>query len=85
MADDLLYQSPQIGLPRQVVTVTGDVDSGQHYFGYSFVDQLLDMFHHLSGRDRPAVAAAIGNDAKGAAMVAASLHLDKGTFEERLT
>ena len=63
---------------RQVGAVGGEVDAGQHDLG----DAALDQRAHLRD-DTPTGtlrfgAAAIGDDAEGAAMVAAVLHLDEG-------
>src|SRR3546814_7761010 len=44
----------------------------------ALVDQCLDLVDDEPGRDRAAVSASVGDDAEGAAMVAAILHLDKG-------
>jgi hypothetical protein len=43
------------------------------------IDKAFDMIDNLASRYRTAVPATIGDDAKGAAMFAAGLYLDKST------
>src|SRR5690606_36498127 len=53
--------------------------AGQHHFGIAVADKALDLIHHRAHRHGTGIAATIGNDAEGAAMIAAILHLHKGT------
>ena len=61
----------------QIGAVAGHVDAGQHDLAEALADQRLDPLDDQPGRHRAAVPAAVGDDAEGAAMVAAILHLDE--------
>src|SRR5690606_3885801 len=56
----------------------GDVHPGQHDFRIAIGDEFLDLLDHEPHGYRAGGATAIGNDAEGAAMVAAVLHLNEG-------
>ena len=71
-------QLAERGLARQVLAVGGQVDPGQHDLAVAGVDQAARLLDHLARRHAPARAAAIGNDAERAAVIAAVLHLDEG-------
>ena len=71
-------QQSEIVLAGQVGAIAGNIHTGQHDFLEAFIDQHPDMFDHTSGWDRTAVAASEGNDAEGAPVVTAILHLNKG-------
>ena len=75
MPQDLLCQQAQFGRPRQIRAIAGEVDAGQHDLGMTALDQRADLIDHRAHRHRPRIAAAIGDDAKGAAVIAAVLHL----------
>ena len=77
MAQDALDQLPERRRAGQVGAVAGHVDPGQHDLAEALADQRLDPLDHQPGRHRAAVPAAVGDDAEGAAMVAAVLHLDE--------
>ncbi len=71
----------QIAKPRrarQVGPPGGQIDTGQDDFQKSAVNKPLDLIHDDARRNRPRIAPAIGNDAEGAAVVAAILDLDIG-------
>ena len=78
MAQDALDQRAEIGRAGQVGAVAGDVDAGQDDLVMTLVDEARDPVDHRARGDRAAVAAAVGDDAKGAAMIAAVLHFDEG-------
>ena len=78
VAQDALDQLAEARRAGQVGPVAGDVDPGQHHLAEALVDQRLDPLDDQPGRHRAAVPAAIRDDAEGAAMVAAILHLDEG-------
>src|SRR3546814_6238482 len=55
----------------KVGAVAGDVHARQNDLPMALVDQCLDLVDDEPGRDRAAVSASVGDDAEGAAMVAA--------------
>ena len=57
---------------------TGDVDAGQHHLAEAGLDQGAHLRHHRAHRHAADRAAAERDDAEGAAMVAALLHLHEG-------
>ena len=69
---------PERHLARQVGAVARDVDAGEHDLGVAGLDQPAHLRHHLAGRHRARRPAAVGDDAEGAAVVAAVLHLHVG-------
>ena len=62
----------------QVRAVGGDVHAGQHHLLVARLDQGAHLRHHRAHRHAARRAAAERDDAEGAAMVAALLHLDEG-------
>ena len=76
--EDLLHQRAEPRRARQVRAVAGDVDAGEHDLAIAALDQPAHLRHHLAHRHRARIAAAEGNDAEGAAVVAAVLHLHEG-------
>ena len=56
----------------------GHVDAGQHHLAIALGGQALDLGHDLAGGGRARIPASIGDDAEGAAVVAAVLHFDIG-------
>src|SRR6056297_994393 len=72
------HQSAETRLTRQILAVAGDVDPGQHRLAGAVLDEHADLLDDDAHRDRARIAAAIGNDAEGAAMVAAVLDLHEG-------
>src|SRR5579863_9255140 len=65
-------------LARQIAAEAGDVDAGQYPLAIAACHQMLRLAHDLADRHGPAVAAAVGNDAERAAVIAALLYLDEG-------
>ena len=55
--------------------IARDVDAGQHDLAIAVLDQPAHLRHHLAHRHRARIAAAERDDAEGAAVVAAVLHL----------
>jgi hypothetical protein len=76
---DLGCQGAELRLARQIRAIRRDVDAGQHDFVVAVVDQTFDLIDHNAHRHGPGIAAAIGDDAEGAAVIAAVLDLNKGT------
>ena len=74
----LSHQRAQRGRARQVGAIGGQIHAGQHDLGKAFFDQPPRFRHHRAHRHAARIAPAIGNDAEGAAMVAAILHLQEG-------
>ncbi len=58
--------------------IAGDVDAGQHDLAIAALGEPAHLRHHLVHRHRARIAAAERNDAEGAAVVAAVLHLHEG-------
>ena len=75
MPQYLLCQLPEFWRARQVGAVTREIDPGQHDLGMTALDQRADLIDHRAHRHRARIAAAIGDDAEGAAVIAAVLHL----------
>jgi hypothetical protein len=73
---------PSVGVPGRSA-VGGDVDAGQHHFAIARSDEPLICSTTGAHRHRARRAAAIGDDAEGAAMVAAVLHLHEGAGARR--
>ena len=74
-ADHLPERRP----PREVGTVGGNVDAGQHDFLVSAGDQGADLFGDGADRDRAIGTAAERDDAESAPVVAPLLHLHEGS------
>ena len=63
---------------RSPSAVAGDVDAGEHHLAIAAFDEPAHLRHHVVHRQRTRIAAAERNDAEGAAVVAAVLHLHEG-------
>ena len=63
---------------RRRSRVAGDVDAGEHDLAVAVVGKPAHLRHHLGHRQRARIAAAERDDAEGAAVVAAVLHLHEG-------
>ena len=71
----------EVAEPRRALEVGAparQVDAGQHHLVEAAVDQPRDLRDHGRRRHAARVAAAVGDDAEGAAVVAAGLHLHIG-------
>src|SRR5262249_24335209 len=79
MLEDLFHQGAEPGRARQVRAVAGEIDAGEHDLAVAARAQRPHLRDHLAHRHRARVAAAERNNAEGAAMVAAVLHLHEGT------
>src|SRR6478735_2956856 len=84
MPQNLLYQLPQLWCARQIGAVARQIHAGQHDLGVAALDQGADLVDHSAHRHRTRIAAAIGNDAEGTAMVAAVLHLHEHPWQAAL-
>ena len=71
-------RSPSRGVALEVGAPARQVDAGQHHLVEAAVDQPADLLDHRGDRHAARVAAAVGDDAEGAAVVAAVLHLHVG-------
>ena len=78
LLQDRLHQPAELRRARQVGAIAGHVDAGQHDLGIAVAGQPLDLLDHRAHRHRARIAAAVGDDAEGAAVVAAILHLHEG-------
>ena len=76
------HQMPQARLRfianTNIGAIRGNIDAGQHNFLMAVLHQRLTARHHIGDRHGTRIAAAIRDNAKCAAMVAAGLHLHKG-------
>src|SRR5207245_1228210 len=63
---------------RQIGAIGGQIDTGQHDLAVAGRDETARLIGEETHRHRSARAAREGDDAKGAAMVAALLDLEKG-------
>ena len=84
--EDLLHQRAELRRAGQIGAVAGDIDAGEHDLAIAVGDEPPHVVDHRAHRHRARIAAAIGNDAERAAMVAAVLHLHEGAraaFEGR--
>ena len=84
MPQDLLGQHAEFRRARQIGAVAGEIDAGQHDLGMAALDQRAHLFDHRAHRHRARIAAAVRNDAEGAAMIAAVLHLHEGARQAAL-
>ena len=78
MLEDLPDQRAELRRARQIGAVAREVDAGQHHLAIAVVGEAANLLDHVAHRHRTRVAAAVRNDAEGAAMVAAVLHLHVG-------
>src|SRR5262249_56235367 len=63
----------------QVGAVGGDAEAGQHELTVAINYEPPHLSHKLVHRQRARISASVGDDAEGAAMIAAILHLHKCT------
>ena len=70
---------------RLIDAIGGQIDPGQHDLAGAAGDKAPCLFGDLTQRQGPARAASIGDNAEGAAMVAALLHLQIGAGSDTLT
>src|SRR5262249_61479816 len=75
MLEDLLYQRAEPRRAWQVAAIAREVDAGEHDLAVTALGEPAHLRHHLAHRHRARVAAAVWDDAEGAAVVAAVLHL----------
>src|SRR6185436_15280003 len=78
MLEDFLHQRAQRWPGGQVAAIGGKVHPGQHNLRKALLHQTPRFLDHSAHRHAAAVAAAEGDDAKGAAVIAAILHLEEG-------
>ena len=81
---DLFYQSAQPRSARKIGAITCEVDTGQHNLGVTGLDERADLIDDRAHRHRAGIAASEGNDAEGAAMIAAVLYLHKSAWQSAL-
>ena len=75
---DAHHQIAKTRAARQVRAPGCQIHPGQHNLCKTLVHQPLDLLDHHARRHRPRISATVRNDAEGAAMVAAVLHLHIG-------
>ena len=84
LVENSLHQLAETQASRKIGTVGGHVHAGQHHFGITVADKALDLIHHRAHRNGAGITTTIGNNAEGAAMIAAILHLHesaRATFD----
>ena len=84
MPQNLPGQLTEFRSARQIRAITGQIDARQHDLGMATLDQRPDLIDHRAHRHRARIAAAKGNDAEGATMIAAVLHLHEYARQARL-
>ena len=65
----------ELRLAGKIIAPGGDVDARQHDLAIAIGDETAHLLDRLAGRHRARIAASEGNDAEGAAMIAAILDL----------
>ena len=75
MPQDLFGQLAKFRRARQIRAVACQIDTGQHDLGVAALDQRADLADYGTHRHRARITAAERNDAEGAAVIAAVLHL----------
>src|ERR1700751_6269399 len=78
MLQNLLHQCAELGRAREIPTVAGQIDAGENDLAIAARAQPAHLRDRLAHGYRARIAAAIRNDAEGAAVVAAILHLHEG-------
>ncbi len=78
MSQDLPHQGAEPRRARQVRAVARDVHSGQHHLAIAALDQATHLGHDLAHRHRARIPPTVRDDAEGATVIAAVLHLDEG-------
>ncbi len=71
---DARHQMTKLRITRQVAAPRGQVNAGEHHFVVALRHQFLRLGDNVTRRRRARIAAAIGDDAEGAAVIAAILH-----------
>jgi hypothetical protein len=77
-SQDAHHQVAEPRRARQVAAPAGQVHAGQHDLVVAAIHQAFDLVHHDACGDGAGVAPAEGDDAEGAAVIAAVLHLHIG-------
>src|SRR6266478_2729603 len=78
MFQNLLHQRAELGRARAIPAVAGEIDAGENDLAIAARAQPAHLRDRLAHGYRARIAATKGNDAKGAAVVAAILHLHEG-------
>ena len=78
LGKDTLEQAAEREALRQVCTVSGKINAGDDHLLTARLKQAPDLLDHPFGRLRAGGSPSKRDDAKGAAVVAAVLHLHKG-------
>ncbi len=78
MAQDRAHQRAQPRPARQIEAIGGQIHAGQHDLAIAVFGEAAGLRHHFADRNRARRPAAIRNDAEGAAVIAAVLHLHEG-------
>src|ERR1700758_4340284 len=86
MFENLRHQRAELWRARKIRAVARNIDAGEHDLAIAVGDKPADVLDHRAHRHRARIAPAERNDAKGAAVIAAILHLDEsaGAAGERI-
>src|SRR5579872_1227219 len=77
MFENLLHQSAELRRTGKIAAIARYINTGEHDFAITIVDQPAYIFDDSSHRHRARIATAERNDTKRAAVIAAVLHLHK--------
>src|SRR5256886_1960813 len=72
---NLLHQRAELGRARKIRAIAGEIDARENHFAIAPRAEPAHLSDHLAHGHRARIAAAIRDNAEGAAMIAAVLHL----------
>ena len=78
LLENLLHQGAEPRRAGQARPIAGEIDAGEHHLAIAARDQAAHLIDRLAHGHGARIAAAERNDAEGAAVVAAVLHLHEG-------
>src|SRR5262249_49591946 len=78
MLQNLLHQRAELGRTRKIPAIAGEIDAGENDLAIAARAEPAHLHNRFAHGHRARIAAAIRDDAEGAAVVAAILHLYEG-------
>src|SRR6266545_205415 len=72
---NLLHQRTELGRARKIRAIAGEIDARENHFAIAARAEPAHLSDHLAHGHRARIAAAIRDNAEGAAMIATVLHL----------
>src|SRR5262245_19585269 len=78
MLQNLLHQRAELGRARKIPAIAREIDAGENDLAIAARAEPAHLHNHLAHGHRARIAATIRNDAEGAAVIAAVLHLHEG-------